>query len=199
LEGEPLNTWALTFYAELLTHKFGKVIVNARKVHTLPPEGFANPHAIAAKALEATSQPEQALAEYQLDLKETDAARARPTYLRPSSCWPLVSRTSAMILAGPRVYFALAREGLFLPAAAKVHPRYRTPAVSVLAQAMWSGILVVSGTFEQLLTYTGFAVVLFAGIAVLALFVLRRKRPMKSPRSADGGIRFRPPYLSWLA
>jgi len=86
----------------------------------------------------------------------------------------LTGGLSAMTIAGPRVYYAMARDGLFLRVAARVHPRYRTPAVAILAQAIWSSLLVLSGTFEQLLTYTGFAVVLFSGIAVLALFVLRR-------------------------
>ena len=109
------------------------------------------------------------------------------SFLTPVILLALASGTSAMILAGPRVYFAMARDGLFLPAAAKVHPRYRTPAVSILAQAGWSSILVLSGTFEDLLTYTGFAVVLFAGIAVLALFVLRRNsRDEASPFRAWG-------------
>jgi len=87
----------------------------------------------------------------------------------------LAGGISAMVLAGPRVYFAMARDGLFLPAAARVHPRYHTPAIAILAQALWSALLVLSGTFEQLLTYTGFAVVLFSGLAVLALFLLRRR------------------------
>ncbi|MGE5246019.1 MAG: APC family permease [Betaproteobacteria bacterium] len=82
---------------------------------------------------------------------------------------------SAMTLAGPRIYFAMARDGAFLPAAGRVHPRWHTPAVAILAQAAWSALLVLSGTFEQLLTYTGFAVILFSGLAVLSLFVVRRR------------------------
>lgn len=84
---------------------------------------------------------------------------------------------SAMVFAGPRVYYAMARDGLFLGAAARVHPRTHTPAFAIAAQGLWSGLLVLTGTFERLVTYTGFAVVLFAGIAVLALFVLRRREP----------------------
>jgi APA family basic amino acid/polyamine antiporter len=89
---------------------------------------------------------------------------------------------SAMILAGPRVYFAMARDGLFPSAAARVHPRYRTPAVAIFAQAAWSAVLVLTGKFEQILMYTGFAIVLFSGIAVLALFVLRFTRPQEKRR-----------------
>ena len=84
---------------------------------------------------------------------------------------------SAMVFAGPRVYYAMARDGLFLPAAARVHPRWRTPVVSIAAQGVWSAILVLSGTFSQLASYTGFAIVLFAGIAVAGLFVLRWREP----------------------
>ncbi|HEX5473692.1 MAG TPA: amino acid permease [Vicinamibacterales bacterium] len=89
----------------------------------------------------------------------------------------IAASVSAMVLAGPRVYYSMARDGLFLPAAAQVHPRYRTPAAAILAQGVWSGILVLSGTLSQLVSYTGFAVVLFAGVAVCALFVLRRREP----------------------
>jgi len=71
----------------------------------------------------------------------------------------------------------MARDGLFVPAAARVHPRWRTPVVSIVAQGLWSALLVLSGTFNQLVTYTGFAVVLFAGIAVASLFVLRWREP----------------------
>ncbi len=84
---------------------------------------------------------------------------------------------SAMVFAGPRVYYAMARDGLFLPRAARVHPRWHTPAFAIIAQGVWSGLLVLSGTFNELVNYTGFAVVLFAGIAVTALFFLRRRHP----------------------
>jgi APA family basic amino acid/polyamine antiporter len=86
----------------------------------------------------------------------------------------ILSSLSAMTTAGPRVYFAMARDGVFVPAAARVHPRYRTPAVAIIAQAAWSSLLVLSGTFEQLLTYTGFGVILFSALAVLSLFFVRR-------------------------
>ena len=82
-----------------------------------------------------------------------------------------------MTLAGPRIYYAMARDGVFFPAAARVHPRFGTPAVAIAAQTAWSCLLVLSGTFEQLLTYTGFAIVLFSAVAVCALFVLRWKTP----------------------
>ena len=84
-----------------------------------------------------------------------------------------------MIIAGPRVYFAMARDGVFFRRAAIVHPRYRTPAAAILAQSAWSCLLVLTGSFNQLIAYTGFAVVLFSGIAGVALFVLRRHEPQE--------------------
>ena len=89
----------------------------------------------------------------------------------------LAASISANVFAGPRVYFAMARDGLFLPAAAHVHPRFRTPAVAIVAQAIWSSLLVLSGSGSALTTYTGFAVILFGGVAVAALFVLRHREP----------------------
>jgi APA family basic amino acid/polyamine antiporter len=99
----------------------------------------------------------------------------------------MLGSISAMVLAGPRVYFAMARDGLFFAAAARVHPTYRTPWIAIAAQGAWSTLLVLSGTFDQLLTYTGIAVVLFAGVAVTTVFVLRRKVTAESrPFSAWG-------------
>jgi APA family basic amino acid/polyamine antiporter len=89
----------------------------------------------------------------------------------------LAASISANVFAGPRVYFAMARDGLFLPAASRVHPRYKTPAVAIIAQAIWSCLLVLSGSGAALTTYTGFAVILFGGVAVGALFVLRYREP----------------------
>ena len=89
----------------------------------------------------------------------------------------IAASLSAMVFAGPRVYYAMARDGQFPAAAASVHPRFRTPAVAIAAQSAWSGLLVLSGTFRQLVDYTAFAVVLFAGVAVAALFVLRFREP----------------------
>jgi APA family basic amino acid/polyamine antiporter len=89
----------------------------------------------------------------------------------------IAASVSAMVMAGPRVYYAMARDGLFVRAAARVHPRFRTPAIAIVAQGIWSSVLVLSGTLSQLVSYTGFAVVLFSGIAVVALFVLRRRDP----------------------
>ena len=93
----------------------------------------------------------------------------------------IAASISAMTFAGPRVYYAMARDGLFFRGAARIHPRYHTPAASIVAQAVWSSLLVLSGSANALTTYTGFAVVLFAGVSVVALFVLRQREP-NAPR-----------------
>ncbi len=89
----------------------------------------------------------------------------------------IAASVSAMVIAGPRVYFAMARDGVFPRKAAVIHRTYGTPSNSILAQSAWSVLLVLSGSFDQLITYTGFSVVLFSGIAGVALFVLRRRNP----------------------
>lgn len=89
----------------------------------------------------------------------------------------IAASVSAMVIAGPRVYFAMARDGLFFRKAVEIHKTYGTPANAIVAQSAWSILLVLSGSFNQLITYTGFSVVLFSGIAGVALFVLRRRNP----------------------
>jgi basic amino acid/polyamine antiporter, APA family len=89
----------------------------------------------------------------------------------------LAASISAMILAGPRVYFAMARDGLLAAPMGRVHPRFHAPTFAIAAQAVWSGVLVLSGTLSQLVSYTGFSIVLFSGIAVASVFVLRRREP----------------------
>jgi len=64
--------------------------------------------------------------------------------------------TNGAMLSSPRVYYAMARDGLFFHRLAEVHPRFRTPAFAVSAGAIWSAILAITGTFEQLLTYVIF-------------------------------------------
>jgi APA family basic amino acid/polyamine antiporter len=84
---------------------------------------------------------------------------------------------AAAILAGARLLFAMARDGVFLPVAARVHPRYRTPHVAIVALASWASLLALSGTYEQLFTYVMFASSLLHMIGAVGLFRLRRTRP----------------------
>ena len=99
---------------------------------------------------------------------------------------------SANVFAGPRVYYAMARDGLVPAGCRAVHPGRIRRLYAIVAQAVWSVVLVLTGSFARLVTYTGFAVVLFAGIAVLALFVLRRREPDAPRPFRRSDTRWRP-------
>jgi basic amino acid/polyamine antiporter, APA family len=88
-----------------------------------------------------------------------------------------------VIMAAPRVYYAMARDGLFLPGIAVLHPRFGTPARAIAVQAVLSVVLVLSGTFDEILAYFVFVAVLFLALTITGLFVLRRRLP------AFGGYR----------
>ena len=84
---------------------------------------------------------------------------------------------NGLILAGARVYYAMAKDGLFFKSAAKLHPKYRTPAHSLMMQCVWTCVLCISGSYGQLLDYIIFAVLVFYILTIGGLFVLRVKRP----------------------
>ena len=84
---------------------------------------------------------------------------------------------SATVISGPRVFYAMARDGLFFRRLAQIHPRYRTPAHAIVWQAVWSGVLCLSGTYTRLYTFVVFAAVLFYALAGASVLVLRRKHP----------------------
>jgi len=84
---------------------------------------------------------------------------------------------AAAILAGGRLLFAMARDGVFLPAAARVHDRYKTPHVAIVALSAWAAVLALSGSYQQLFTYVMFSSILLHMIGAIGLFRLRRLRP----------------------
>jgi APA family basic amino acid/polyamine antiporter len=83
----------------------------------------------------------------------------------------------AAILAGARLLFAMAHDGVFLPVAARVHPVHRTPHIAIVALSSWSAILALSGTYEQLFTYVIFSSSLLHTIGAFGVFRLRWLRP----------------------
>ena len=89
----------------------------------------------------------------------------------------IFSAANGLALTGPRMYFAMARDGVFFRSLADVHPRFGTPALAVAVSALWAMLLALSGTFEQLFTYVVFASWIFAALAAASVFVLRRRRP----------------------
>ena len=93
---------------------------------------------------------------------------------------------NGLTLAGARVVYAMARDGLFFRGAARVHPRHRTPAAALLLHGLVAGVLTLTGTYSDLLTMTAFSSLLFNVLTVVGLFVLRHRRP-DLPR----------PYRAW--
>jgi basic amino acid/polyamine antiporter, APA family len=87
----------------------------------------------------------------------------------------LASSVCALVITGPRIYTEMARDGVLPAAFGRTRGRDSPPPASALAQSLWSSLLVLTGSFEQIVTYTGFAVLLFSGAAVAALFVMRRR------------------------
>ncbi len=87
----------------------------------------------------------------------------------------LLSCVSAMVLVGPRVYYAMARDRCFFPEAAQVSPRWQTPVRAIVYQGVATAVMVVTGTFETLIYYIGFSLVLFAGLATAGVFRMRRR------------------------
>lgn len=94
------------------------------------------------------------------------------------------------VLAPTRVYYAMARDGAFVPALARLHPRYQTPAAAIVMQSAWAVALVLTGKYEDLLNTVVFADWIFFGLTVAGLFVLRRRL------TATTG--FRTPGYPWL-
>lgn len=98
----------------------------------------------------------------------------------------IAGATNGIVLTATRVFFAMARDGLFFKQLAAVHPKFHTPHVAIVATGVWSGVLALSGTFEQLVAYVVFGQWIFFGLTGAAVFVLRRTQP-DLPR----------PYRTW--
>jgi APA family basic amino acid/polyamine antiporter len=100
----------------------------------------------------------------------------------------ILGAANGHVLTGPRVYYAIAKDGLFFRKMAEVHPKFRTPHVALLVVGAWSIVLSLGpgGKFEELLKFAVFGAWIFLGLAVLGVFILRKRRP-DLPR----------PYKTW--
>jgi amino acid transporter len=84
---------------------------------------------------------------------------------------------NAYVLSGPRVYYAMAKDGLSYPGLASVSKRFATPDFAILVQAEWAMLLVLTGSYNSLVNFSVFAILLFYGIATIGFFLLRRREP----------------------
>jgi basic amino acid/polyamine antiporter, APA family len=102
----------------------------------------------------------------------------------------IFSATNGLTITAPRVYYAMARDGLFFRVLGQVHPRFGTPAISIVVGTAWAMVLAMSGTFEQLLTYVVFVGWIFYALGGACVFVLRSTQP-------DAVRPFRVPGYPW--
>jgi len=88
----------------------------------------------------------------------------------------LFSSLSAYMIIGPRVYFSMAKDGLFFKKVSRIHPKFKVPASAIMLQSLIAIVFVISGTFDQILTYMGFSLGIFPILAILGLIRLRIKK-----------------------
>ena len=106
----------------------------------------------------------------------------KSNFVTPALVVALLGAISAMTIAGPRVYFAMARDRAFIPGFDRTSPRFGTPALAIALQAAWCVVLVMAGGFYQILMYTGFTILLSSGAAVAGLFVVQRHELRANPK-----------------
>jgi len=148
------------------------VLANYAYVNVLPLHGDPNGASIMARGIQYATEDRVATAVMGVISPAYGAAiMAVAILISTFGC------NNGLILSGARVYYAMAKDGLFFRPASRVHPRYRTPVASLMVQAAWTSILCLSGTYGQLLDYIIFAVLVFYILTIVALFVLRRSRP----------------------
>ncbi len=80
-----------------------------------------------------------------------------------------------VIMVSPRVYQTMAADGLFFPAFARLHPKYRTPTTAIIVQGVWAIVLLLTGKYGQLLDYVTFCDWIFFGLSVYSLFIIRKQ------------------------
>ena len=98
----------------------------------------------------------------------------------------IFSAANSITLTAPRVFYAMARDGVFFGQLAQVHPHFGTPAFAILAAAVWASLLALTGTFEQLLTYVVFVGWAFYALAAATIFIYRKRETQPSVYRVPG-------------
>ncbi|HEU4681625.1 MAG TPA: amino acid permease [Gemmatimonadales bacterium] len=148
------------------------VITNVSYLNILPFWGDPNGADVMARGLQHATQDRVGTAAVEVMLGGAGAAvMAVAILVSTFGC------NNGLILAGPRVYYAMARDKLFFGRAGQLHQTYRTPVFGLVAQAVWTSVLCLSGTYGELLNYVVFAALIFYLLTTVALFRLRRLRP----------------------
>jgi APA family basic amino acid/polyamine antiporter len=153
----PRRTIPLALLIGVLVVTICYIALNAAYLYVLPLERVAASTRIAADAASVLVGPWGAAAMSALVVFSTFGA------------------LNGIILAGPRVYFAMARDGLLFRWVAGIHPRFETPHRAIALQAVWSSVLVATGTYRQLFTRVIYTEWIFFGLMAIGLFLLRRR------------------------
>ena len=133
------------------------VVLNTAYFHVLPVQSVATSQRIAADAAEVVMGPKAAAATSGLVVFSTFGALA------------------GIVLAGPRVYYSMARDGLLFRWVGAVHPRHQTPHRAIVLQGLWASVLVATGTYQKLFTRVVYTEWIFFGLMAVGLVVLRRR------------------------
>ena len=135
------------------------LIANVAYLAALGPAGVAGSTSVAAESLTAVVNP--------------TAAKLIAITILVS----VFSAANSNVLTCPRVYYAMANDGLFFRKLAEVHPRFGTPAFAIVAGSLWSSVLAISGSFTELFTYVVFCGWIFYGLSAATIFVYRKRLP----------------------
>ncbi len=168
----PRRDFPLAFLAGIFVLIGLYIFANLGYLAVLGPMGVANSSRVASAALSAVTSPALAKA------------------VTFAILLSMFSAAHSIMLTAPRVYYAMAKDGLFFHQLAEVHPRFGTPAFAVGATALWASVLAATGTFEQLLTYVVFVGWAFYALAAATIFIYRRRQT--SPPSS-----YRVPGYPW--
>jgi len=152
----PHRDFPLAFVAGILVLMGTYIVANLGYLAALGPTGVANSNRVAATAMAVVMGPA--------------AAKTIAAVILIS----IFSAANSIALTAPRVYYAMAKDGIFFRRLAEVHPRFGTPAFAIGATTLWAAALAASGTFEQLLTYVVFVGWMFYALAAASIFVYRR-------------------------
>jgi basic amino acid/polyamine antiporter, APA family len=168
----PSRDFPLAFLVGVTSLIVVYIFANLGYVAALGPAGVAGSTRVAAAAL---------------------STAVSPAFAKAVALVILVSIFSAahsITLTSPRVYYAMAKDGLFFRRLAEIHPRFGTPAFAIATTAFWASVLTITGTFEQLLTYVVFVGWIFYALAAASIFVYRR-------RSQGEPLAYRVPGYPW--
>lgn len=167
----PKRTIPLSLFMGTLIVGILYFLVNVVYIKALPILGNPNSTEVLSRGIQFASEDRVATAVmFQILGKSAEIIMALVVIISTFGC------NNGMVISGPRLYYAMARDKVFFRAAGQLN-RFRVPAVGITLQAIWSTLLCLSGSYTDLLDYTICAVMIFNVLIIAAIFVLRFKRP----------------------